>query len=553
MQCPNCHEDMHECRVCIKQGGEQGLNDNPVPVVCKNAEHPDHICKWVAIDNMAPPIERGAANDAKAKIDSMLNGNAVRNVENCPSFCPSCKVNSALSKLDMVMSRFAHDGLPPHSNDYQKEDKKFGGSDAHAIVSQALLRDHTRTHLTKFLDSNEKVLRSRSPCVFRNDDVWKDFKGPYIDCMVKTASEPADEKQIAEWLTDKRKSERRANLDQPLFRLKEWQNVWDNGGQTAPEKVEEERAPQARNKLAPTFEPPALEHELTEKQRESLDKFINRDLTAYATSFKVERRDETNVLFRMTTPLLTSTMTIQGDDTVEKRKLCNAKGTTITYEQQETVSGMTHPAENLMVAKERLVKDAWVGRMFSNIMGSPFTKGTQCRYCEQLQRDESVIQRYEYWKKHPDKTPEEYVGKGLIEEIESLNQGNAQGYVAKWMEEVAVELRKRILQDCKLEEADSAPSDLGPKSAEGAQALGANSYSEDEMENAIGEAVEQATKEKKAFTTNGLIGTARVKLTGQDKTINSGALSQLVTTKLAHMVNEGRLTLVKNKYSFTQS
>jgi hypothetical protein len=547
-RCHKCLQVLYYCPVCLDQFGVARS-----ALICKNAKHPTHTCEWVAPDSVPPLIERGAANDEKAKTDSVLNGMAVQNVKSCPTVCPSCEKNSALSKLDMVMSRFETGDLPPHPQDYLTEDRKFGGSDAHAIVSQTLLRDHTRTFLTQFLDRNVEKLGSRSPCVFQSDGVWEAFESDYIQGMVDEASQSANEEKIANWIAEKAKKERRAKLNENLDRLKGWQHVWDAKGDTAPKKGGEESAPSEKRKLTPNYYPPDLEHRLNAKQEESKENFIRRDVTMYAITFTIaELPDQEKIEFTVTNPKLASDWKPIVGKTVIKRKVCDSKGTTISYVQQKFDFGISKPVKNLMVAKQRLVRDAWVGMMFSNIMGSPFTKGTQCRYCEELQRDESVVQRYEYWSKNRTVTPKEYVGKVLIKEIESLNGGDARAYVANWMKGVAAELKKRILQECKLEEAKKTPSGSEPNGADGGMAQVENPHSAEEMDKAIGAALKDIEEKRKAFTKNMLIGITR-KYLGSNKTIDSRALAQLVQAKLDVMVGSKSLTCNKNQYSFTKS
>ncbi|MCC6392416.1 MAG: hypothetical protein IT167_17585 [Bryobacterales bacterium] len=118
----------------------------------------------------------------------------------------------------------------------------------------------------------------------------------------------------------------------------------------------------------------------------------------------------------------------------------------------------------------------WPDQIFENIMGKPFTGGTQCSYCEEVQADETLWQRYAYYQSHRDSTPMAYVGREMLAK---LDQEGPEKVFHDYMTGVVSELRGRAGADCrKQREAAQKAAAASPAAAPTAAALPAASAEE---------------------------------------------------------------------------
>jgi hypothetical protein len=104
---------------------------------------------------------------------------------------------------------------------------------------------------------------------------------------------------------------------------------------------------------------------------------------------------------------------------------------------EESADDQTNPDRS---AGDRRAK-SWVDSVFSEITKTPFSQGKQCHYCEELQADYNVIQRFEFYLSNGRSNPE-IVGCRLLDELDGWHVEN---FVEMWLLlEIAPELRKNI-------------------------------------------------------------------------------------------------------------
>lgn len=463
-------------------------------------------------------VKKGSDNDHSLATRSDLR-NISSNVVECESRCPSCQMNTEHSKLANIFAFMQRQNLPLTQENFYQHYAHFGGSDAHSIVAQSVLRSATRNLLSKYMDRFE----SRSPCLFEDTQTWDTYLPGYIDGILDACSKPLEGESTRK--TIESKLEQGLNRKTPDANLEKLEHLEKGGWEKEEESKETERAAQK-------FNPESFPHyaELSPGEQDNFENFWRRTPKGppeRPTSFEISPKTEQPAAF-----FARARNEIPGTE-VRFEKIVDDKGMTYKYTEEVFISDVGQGPLSLMKSQAPLWKDAWVGSIFSNIMGKPFTLGTQCRYCEELQGNGSIIERYHYFKAHERDTPPEFVGKHLLAELGSFE--SPEQYVREWMKNVAAKLRERILTECE---------DLRRKEQKEQQTTGKDEQKDNTVRELISEEdVDEALRAKlgdmknkylNGFPLSACVGqvTAWLKLNRSSKAL-PGDLEEVVKNRLA--------------------
>jgi hypothetical protein len=205
------------------------------------------------------------------------------------------------------------------------------------------------------------------------------------------------------------------------------------------------------------------------KQIKNWMKFVDRTPKNLVEPVQVEVKPDSFIFTAKVKPKSDSSSNVNiGNNTyVLHRKVVNQLGKTMVYTKETFIDGISQGSpENMLVGGTKLKAEGWVNQIFSTIMGAPFTKGTQCRYCEEIQGDGTFIQRLKFYNMHKN-VPPEFVGIQLLTELKQYP--SVEDYIADWLKPILNNLRERIRVECEREkekekERKKKPTDDGTKS-----------------------------------------------------------------------------------------
>jgi len=429
-------------------------------------------------------------NLLKARTQIQDLGQPITSSVPCGHPCPSCGKNATLSKARTVLATF---GERPPLADFVAVVSNMGGSDAHSIVAQSVIRKETRATLDQFLTSSP----SKSPCVFKDEDNWQRFKEEWTARLMSAASQPADEMAERQWLAKKKEKfgkweDDTKNREILLLWLKEWEE-------------EAVRKPSVDTGVKIVPEKPAAEGG-TQEQKKAAGRFFDLEAKEYLASSRTFD-SEGNMIVRKVLPGESAATKVVYERIVDKEGH-RTKDTKTTMLEDRVLQ-----EDNLLKAEGKVLDHPWVGNIFSKIMGKPFTEGTQCRYCEEIQADGSLVQRMQIHERGG--CPDEYVGRHLLRLERTrynppdsgavIRCDSAQEFLFRWLDDVSFTLRERILEECERESARSS------KKADKEVAVIEPSF---EAKAAVREAV--AAQKGKEFKMTAIMGAAAKKVPPDD-------------------------------------
>jgi hypothetical protein len=268
----------------------------------------------------------------------------------------------------------------------------------------------------------------------------------------------------------------------------------------------------------------------------------------FISKFPRERREGFPTRVEQAGENIKVTVRVNGADpesyNLYKREI-DRQGKTVSDKVTKVVEGVAQPETDATDAVQR-IEQAWNDTVFNNLMRDTLTEGTQCDYCERLQRDYSLPQRYQYWKDHSGTAPE-FVSLSLIEKVEAA--GGPDKYLDKWLDGVVAELKVDLTRLCEEDkkrraEAAAAASAVGPSGQKAAAKPAAKKEKEPEastgeMDAAIDAAIKEAADQ---FTSLELTIAAGRKVSALGRTQVNKYMKDKIKEKLDAMVLAGKLT-----------
>ena len=395
-------------------------------------------------------LTKGKALDAILQIEQSITPVSSKPSVGCPHACPACGMDGEQSKLALLMSHFPGTGTPD-LNGFVEKFRNFGGSKAHAIVSQSYIRKQTRALLDDYATANKIT----SPCAFSDDGLWNDFRGRYMKKMLDGCTEPlvtGEEAEIVKTVTEKAKAAFpfRSDPSANEAKLRSWLEDWKK--QQAKPVVPDTGALLQTPTIptVPTSIPALLGPASPNSEQKKKWGLIRDKLFAWHPGLGLDdlvtRMEDTIGVLATSVPGATP-----GTFTEYVYKV-DPSGAITDQVKSNFKDNVLVEKVDLAKVKETVYTNEFAGQVFGDLMSYPFIEGTQCRYCEDIQGDANMLQRRILADKHG--LPPEYPGVLLAKQ-------DPQAYMNKFMDKVADELRTRIKILCKADlDGDKVPGEL---------------------------------------------------------------------------------------------
>ncbi|MCC6366439.1 MAG: hypothetical protein IT165_23210 [Bryobacterales bacterium] len=445
--------------------------------------------------------------------------------------CPSCGFPRSQRQDAMTLRHFfIRDSIRSFTGaDWHVARTSYPGKDAHSLIPQSVMRAKTREILKKHFGAEA------SPCDLENGEKLGPFEADFRKTMQEVCTQPADASVIAsrvgklrDWVNSKavvdhfrleekiQQFQAQTHADVAIYRddlPASWKRLAAGVPGVYTEEAAEALLAKKETKLsvngaplatpvkggpvtADRFQdnallvdvngktvryqlaegnrpvPPGTEG-LTSEQRKVYEKFRGESPRIF-DGIQVERHDDGSVSLHKKKYDEEKNIAL-----VYTRKM-DADAKTLAYDvrgyKKEDGSVKELYSRSLLGGGGAKKSAHWPDQIFENIMGKPFTGGTQCSYCEEVQADETLWQRYAFYQSHRDSTPIAYVGREMLAKLDA--EGPEKVF-HDYMTGVINELKARAAADCaKQREAAQKAAAASPAAAPAAAALPAASAEE---------------------------------------------------------------------------
>ncbi len=479
-------------------------------------------------EKLAQDIATATRNDRLLRMEQTLPKDSSEIAQKCEEVCPSCGMDGRSSKMASLMQHFEiADGKgPPTFESCTNVFFDFGGSKAHSVIPQSLLRDQTRRILDDFMRSQ----KFKSPCIFADPNMWSTFESGYIAQMLDICSEPLAS-QVGKEVLQKAEAAKvyRQHPKENDELLSNWIGQWKK--ETPPV------SPQLGSKA-----------EITDSSSDE----PTQDQKRKAGNLKKNAPQTSGVQSIMKNGDLVLFWKEGGDaNYIVSEYTIGPEGNTKSGVKRIFENKVETGTVDLMKATGKTTEVEWVGEVFSNVMDAPFTVKVQCRYCETLQGDATLIQRMKL--AGSGGLPPEYVGKEIVklerERFNPPNKGEKQAfptpekYTQAYLEDVSVSLYERVRKLCKgetdaLKKDTSKLIDIHPDQLSAAQ-----NWSENVVAQAVTGAVQHASAQQILDAVQSAIGTLIGKVSAKEPNLSLNQVSGVART----LLKEAGLQIADNK------
>lgn len=452
--------------------------------------------------------------------------------------CPSCRCKREIRQDSMTVRHFDRRGELDNFTeaDWLKNRTSYAGKDAHSLIPQSVMRRETQALV-------KEAIGAGTPCDLIEPGVWDKFVPEFQKRIWDKVNQPLRDDAVQErleklrdWMNpddairDLKVKEKRA---QPHVRRVIEADEWPltpaqlaahlPGVGTADNAVAEIKKGSIKVNGKVLAEGQAIPPEDLQQPLEfSLEgRTATLQLAPGAAKQIAERtslsQEHQKVLkkFQSENPKIYDTIEIEkgpdGSLTLHKVKVNREAGTvqyhtrqadkagnTTGYDERGfeiTSDGLKLKFERDLLDQQRAVKEnQYSDQIFSSIMGKPFTVSNQCAFCEELQADDTLWQRFDYYRKHSG-TPRSYVGVEALKKLEALGPKQVfEDYIG----DIVADLKARATADCqKLQEAQRRKEEEESKAKSKSEAATA-AKGPDATEQEIRTAVDEAIKAGKA-------------------------------------------------------
>lgn len=379
-------------------------------VICETcAQTHSVVCKPLSI-----PLSKAEAGDEAIIIDEEFDADSSTLVEACYSedVCPSCHYPRQESAAESQLEYLVRNNKPMTKAEYDKVSGNLSGKQAHCVVPQTILRNEGRKFLSRYAD--------QSPCDLKEEPLFGKLKTAYKAYMMDVCMQHKRPDDIEAHL---KKSYRKRDTPEEVRRRVE----------ALPPGGEEEKAGGALT-IESVFEI------LGDRKNKDIKDFLSR---------KPRPDDVTVEILEPAKVFYLVAKKISGEDgnyTIVRRtfKVVNGKAT------KDINDWIDYDADNTEIERgdnesmKKIVEKTWDNQTFSNLMRSNLTVGNQCAYCEDVQGDFTLAERFIYFQ--DSKAPAEFVGKHLLEEIDKAK--GLKQYMDKWLDNACDELKRTLGVAC---------------------------------------------------------------------------------------------------------
>lgn len=496
----NCKTCNAEMKWFCNEHTPDALSEETKACKCEKKKRkwaPTYLLGYEPKKQVKPPpksiVDTGSIVNNKSDIDSSvpigLSSTSVSSLceekeEKESGVCPSCKI-----PIEAVM---AHAGLKnlakdekykplllekpvyPSKSEFNKAKEKMKSSKAHCIIGQTQLRNEARAMIKEFLKRKPKEeVKDSATWLLEN---WDTFQPIYVDGMLKICDSLIKNEDIEEHLLKHTNKVDTVSLKEEIKLL---ESVWEK------EVVSTDSAPfyGSEGSLVDMLKTSSgLEKEQAIKAIKGGKISINDkklDVTSL-TSIKGIKYEDLKVEFKegkvklkyneMPIPLMEKKEKFLEDDvkdgklSVSFKAHASAKPLGKTFESSDKPLPLKEESDEKVSSKASSLSSSliissssssstetptekWIDSVFSQITRIPFTVGKQCHYCEELQGDYTLIERFLIYK-NQDKlkigVPIEFVGQQMLDKV---GIEDVKVWVRKWLEEeIATELKKSITE-----------------------------------------------------------------------------------------------------------
>ena len=372
-------------------------------------------------------LARANENEKAIAEDDDLSGESTTLSSECHKpereTCPSCGYPRRESADWSCLEYLERNKLPLTKVEFDKVN--MSGSAAHCVVPQTVLRSETRSFLGKYYGD-------QSPCDLLEESRLPAVKKAYKEHMKKRCLQAADPQSISMHLEEK--TGRRPSADKVRKRV-------DKLPADIEKQEDDEEAEAANVSLTKLFTT------IIENRQRNMKSFVSR----YPVNYDDVLVEKTMEKGELKGYLISFEIAADDGDgrTVFRRKYrangkaCKGKGVN-TYTEYNGAGDVIDSGDTTSMAKA--ANTAWHANVFKNLMKSHLTVGSQCAYCEGVQGDFTLAERYLYAMKHKG-TPPEFVGMHLSEAVRKA--GGLKPYMDSWLDGCCRELESTLKVACK--------------------------------------------------------------------------------------------------------